>query len=87
LRVGAVGDQMPHAMGERVGFPRTRARDDEERRSGAEGLCADAVLHGLPLGRAIHYTSRGKTSCRHTQRPPEAIRKTDVCVRIKPQFT
>lgn len=45
LRVGAVADQVGHAVGQGVGLARTRARDDEQR-AGVGGAVARAVGDG-----------------------------------------
>ncbi len=48
-RIGAVEDQMRHAVGERVGLARAGAGDDEQGRSRTRIALADAMLDGAPL--------------------------------------
>ena len=49
VRIDAIDDEMGDAMGERVGFARSRACDDEEGRPRERGLSLDAVLGGPSL--------------------------------------
>jgi len=58
-RIGAIDDEMGDAMGERVGFPRSRACDDEEGRPRERGLSLDAVLGGPSLLRIECFEKGG----------------------------
>ena len=65
-RIGARGNQVGDAVGERVGLAGTRTRDDEERRSFIEP--AAAVFDGA----ALLGVERGEVGCGHCgQATPE----------------
>ena len=48
-RIGALDDQMSYAMSQGVGLTRSRAGDDQQRRSRSRAAGQDTVLHGLTL--------------------------------------
>jgi len=80
-RIGAVDDQMRDAVGERVGFSRTRASDDQQRRRlfgrGAAMLDGAALL-GIEPGEIVRGHTCALSRFTQVQSMNAAIRRCAI---------